>query len=59
MEPQTWRGVRVRWTRPHASDLTVAGALYYLLYLQPDVPQLIAAAVSILSLRCIRIDRAD
>lgn len=59
MEPQTWRCIRVRWRRPNASDLTVAGALYYLLYLQPEVPLLIDAVVSTLSLRCIRVDRAD
>ncbi|MGW2027556.1 hypothetical protein [Streptomyces decoyicus] len=36
---------------PRLSDLIVAGAVYSLLYLQPGVPKLIAAAASIASLR--------
>ncbi|WP_329053706.1 hypothetical protein OG873_30555 [Streptomyces violaceus] len=58
MEPQSWRGISVKWTRPHVSDLVVAATLYYLLYLQPEVPELIALAVAIASLRCIRLGRA-
>ncbi|GGN64195.1 hypothetical protein GCM10012285_66030 [Streptomyces kronopolitis] len=57
MEPQIWRSISVRWRRPHASDFIVAGALYYLLYLQPEVHKLVAAAVWIAALRCIRIER--
>ncbi|MFJ3714066.1 hypothetical protein [Streptomyces sp. NPDC090053] len=58
MEPQSWRGISVKWTRPHASDLAVAASLHYLLYLQPEVPKLIAATIAIASLRCIRLSRA-
>ncbi|WP_328624034.1 hypothetical protein OHA88_02680 [Streptomyces sp. NBC_00353] len=56
MEPQSWRGISVKWTRPHASDLVVAAALYYLLCLQPEEPKL-AAAAAIVSLR-FRVGRA-
>lgn len=58
MEPQSWRGISVKWKRPDVADLVVAAALYYLLYVQPEVPKLIAAAVAIAALRCIRVGRA-
>ncbi|MDN3249734.1 hypothetical protein [Streptomyces sp. ZSW22] len=58
MEAQSWRGISVKWTRPHVSDLAVAATLYYLLYLQPEVPGLVAVAVAIASLRCIQLGRA-
>lgn len=54
MEPQMWRGLGVEWRRPRAGDVVVACALYYLLHLQPDIPELGAASVAISALRCIR-----
>ncbi|MGW6973744.1 hypothetical protein [Streptomyces sp. NPDC054952] len=58
MQAQNWGGISVKWTRPHPTDLVVSASLFYLLYLDPAVPKLIAAVVATVALRCIRLSRA-
>ncbi|WP_347731988.1 hypothetical protein [Streptomyces sp. CAU 1734] len=57
MEPERWRGISVKWTRPGLPDLAVASALYYLLSLQPEIPGIIASTVAVISLRCLHLSR--
>ncbi|MGC9443113.1 hypothetical protein [Streptomyces sp. WG5] len=51
MEPQPWTNLGLEWRRP---GVAVAGAVWYLLHTQPQVHEVIAAAVALLVLRCAR-----
>lgn len=54
METQTWRGLGVEVRRPGFTDVTVSGCLFFLLHIQPDVPELAAVGIGFIALRCIR-----
>ncbi|MEU7082939.1 hypothetical protein [Streptomyces achromogenes] len=57
MQSQRGRAARIEWNRPRLTDILVSGTLYYLLHLQPQVHELIAAAVGLAALRCFQIHR--
>ncbi|WP_329307013.1 hypothetical protein OG322_26185 [Streptomyces sp. NBC_01260] len=57
MEPQSWRGFEVTWTRPRLSDIVVSGAVWYLLYQDERLHPVVTTLVAIIALRCIRMRR--
>jgi hypothetical protein len=57
MQPHKPRAVTLEWNRPHPVDLTIAAALYYLLHLQPQVHEAVAALIALAALRCVGIKR--
>ncbi|MGW1318549.1 hypothetical protein [Streptomyces sp. NPDC002426] len=57
MEPQSWRGFEVTWTRPRIADIVVSGAIWYLLHQDERVHPVLAALVAVVALRCIRLRR--
>lgn len=57
MEPQTWKSLGLEWRRPGLAGIAHAGALWFLLHVQPQVPEVIAAAAAFLVLRCVRIGK--
>ncbi|MEV0016636.1 hypothetical protein [Streptomyces tendae] len=57
METQSWQNLGAEWRRPDIADITLATVAWYLLHVQPQVPEAIAATVAFLLLRCVRINR--
>jgi hypothetical protein len=53
MEAQTWHDLPIGYRRPSTADLTLAAVVWYLLHVQPQVPEAIAATAAFLVLRCI------
>ncbi|MDT0388280.1 hypothetical protein [Streptomyces dubilierae] len=54
METQTWHDISVEWRTPTPADVTLSGAVWYLLHVSPQVPEAIAAVAALVMLRCIR-----
>ncbi|MCX4233259.1 hypothetical protein [Streptomyces ortus] len=59
MESQRWRNLGVEVRRPTPATVVVALAMFYLLHLQPDVPEAVAVCVALVVLDCIRMRRAS
>jgi hypothetical protein len=57
MQPQRQRAVTIAWGRPRPADFVIAGALYYLLHLQPQVHEVIAVITAFAALRCVSVRR--
>ncbi|MER6853748.1 hypothetical protein AB0A81_39650 [Streptomyces flaveolus] len=57
MEAQTWKHFPFRYRDPNAADLTLAAVVWYLLHIQPQVPEVIAGIAAFLVLRCVSYDR--
>ncbi|MEU2991532.1 hypothetical protein AB0N20_29575 [Streptomyces griseoincarnatus] len=56
MEPQPWKSLgRIECRPPGVADVTLAGAVWWLLHTQPQVHELIAGTAALLLLRCVRI----
>lgn len=54
METQPWNNLPIEWRLPGIADMAIAGTAWYLLHVQPQVHELIAATVAIVILRCVR-----
>ncbi|MFC7897660.1 hypothetical protein [Streptomyces sp. NPDC057381] len=54
METHSWNNLPLEWRRPGLADTTLASTAWYLLHVQPQVPESIAATAALVILRCVR-----
>ncbi|MFF9116654.1 hypothetical protein ACF09Y_13815 [Streptomyces massasporeus] len=56
METHTWKNLGLERRKPTVADVTIAAVIWYLLHVEPQVPEVIAAAAAVLALRCFRVN---